>query len=200
MHVPWLIGVRMYRHPNKSAIRKISCHIPQENRLPQWRFLYPISCHLAVIRNSNTEGVNSSPLVRHISVGELDRHWFRQLLVAIIRITPNILSTRPQGTYFNEILFEIQIISFKKMLLNMPSANWWPFCHGLNVLTRLQLHDNYFSVVDPHCTVYKSFEIDAWVGSMIWLEFICQISIAKGSNLCRWLGPLCHQNETKTRL
>ena len=41
---------------------------------------------------------------------------------AIISTNADILSIRPQGTYFNEILFDIQIFSFKKMRLNMSSA------------------------------------------------------------------------------
>ena len=49
---------------------------------------------------------------------------------AIIWTNADILSIGPQGTYFNEILFEIQIFSFKKMRLNMSSAKWWPFCPG----------------------------------------------------------------------
>ena len=47
----------------------------------------------------------------------------------------DILSIKPQGIYFNEILFDIQIFSFKKMRLNTSSAKWRQFCHSLNVLT-----------------------------------------------------------------
>ena len=52
-------------------------------------------------------------------------------------IWPNdaILSIRPQGTYFNEISFNIQKFSFKEMQLKMVAAKWEPFCLGLNVLT-----------------------------------------------------------------
>ena len=40
----------------------------------------------------------------------------------IICINDGLLSIRPQGTYFNEILFDIQKISFKKMLMKMLFA------------------------------------------------------------------------------
>ena len=50
---------------------------------------------------------------------------------AIIRNNAGILSIRPLGTYFNEILIEILTFSFKKV----SSAKWRPFCPGLNVLT-----------------------------------------------------------------
>ena len=46
----------------------------------------------------------------------------------------DILSIRPQETYFNEILFEIQKFSFTKMHLKISSAKSRPFCHGLDVL------------------------------------------------------------------
>ena len=49
---------------------------------------------------------------------------------AIIWTNADILSIRPQGTYFNEILFEIQIFSFKKMHLNTLSANGGHFVQG----------------------------------------------------------------------
>ena len=38
------------------------------------------------------------------------------------------------GTNFNEIVIEINIISFKKINLKMSSGKWRPFCLGLNVL------------------------------------------------------------------
>ena len=48
---------------------------------------------------------------------------------AIIWISADTLLIGPQGTYFNEILLEIQIFSFKKIRFNM-SAKWRPFCPG----------------------------------------------------------------------
>ena len=38
------------------------------------------------------------------------------------------------GTNFSEILMGIQTFSFKKIHLKVSSANWRPFCLGLNVL------------------------------------------------------------------
>ena len=41
------------------------------------------------------------------------------------------------ATNFSEIIIEILTFSFKKMHLKVSSAKWWPFCLGLNVLTRI---------------------------------------------------------------
>ena len=53
---------------------------------------------------------------------------------AIIWTNAWILLIVPLGTNFSEISIEILIFSFKKMRLKVSSANWWPFCFGLNVL------------------------------------------------------------------
>ena len=53
---------------------------------------------------------------------------------AIIWTNARILSIGHLGTNFNEILIEIQILSFKKMGLKMSSAKWRLFSLGLNVL------------------------------------------------------------------
>ena len=45
-----------------------------------------------------------------------------------------ISSITSQRTYFNEILFEIEIFSFTKMQFQMSSAKCCPFCLGLKVL------------------------------------------------------------------
>ena len=75
--------------------------------------------------------ITSSPpiyaLVNWVSIGSdngLSPGWHQ----AIIWTNAYVLSIRPQGTYFNEILFEIKIFLFTKMRLNMSSAKWWPFC------------------------------------------------------------------------
>ena len=47
---------------------------------------------------------------------------------AIIWTNADILLIRPQGTYFNEILFKMQTKSFKITHLNMSSEKWRPFC------------------------------------------------------------------------
>ena len=46
---------------------------------------------------------------------------------AIIWTNAGILLIGPLGTNFSEILFEILIFSFKKMLLNVSSGKWRPF-------------------------------------------------------------------------
>ena len=53
---------------------------------------------------------------------------------AIIRTNAAILSIRPQGTHFSEILFKIRKFSFKKMHFKISSAKRRPFCLGLSVL------------------------------------------------------------------
>ena len=53
---------------------------------------------------------------------------------AIIQTNAGILLIGPLGTNFSEILIGIQILSFTKMDLKMPSAKWCPFCFGLSVL------------------------------------------------------------------
>ena len=45
-----------------------------------------------------------------------------------------ILLIGPLGTYFSEILNEIDKYAFKKMHLNLSSAKWQTSCLGLNVL------------------------------------------------------------------
>ena len=53
---------------------------------------------------------------------------------AIIWINSGLLSIRPQGSCFNDILLESKNISFTKMRLKMSVAKWGPFCLGLNML------------------------------------------------------------------
>ena len=52
----------------------------------------------------------------------------------IIWNNAGLLSIEPLRTNFSDIWIGIQTFSFKKMHLNMSSANWRPFCLGLNVL------------------------------------------------------------------
>ena len=56
---------------------------------------------------------------------------------AVIWTNAAILSIKPYGTYFSEILFRIQMFPFKKIHWKMSSANWWPFCLGINMLRKL---------------------------------------------------------------
>ena len=53
---------------------------------------------------------------------------------AIIWTNAGILLIWTIGTNFNEMLIEIHTFSVKKIHLKMSSANWRPFCLGLNVL------------------------------------------------------------------
>ena len=78
--------------------------------------------------------------VTHICVGNLtiigsDNGLSPGRRQAIIWTSDGILLIGPLGIYSNEILFEIQIFSFKKMLFKMSSGKWRPFCLSLNVLT-----------------------------------------------------------------
>ena len=68
---------------------------------------------------------------------------------AIIWTNAEILSIKPQGTNFREILCEIHTFSFNKMHSKRTSAKWWPFCLGLNVLTHklMEIH----RCVYQHC-------------------------------------------------
>ena len=62
-------------------------------------------------------------------------------------IWPNsgILLIRPLWSNCSEILIEIDKFPFTKMHLNMPSAKWWPFGLGLNML-RQDIGSAYTSV------------------------------------------------------
>ena len=77
--------------------------------------------------------------VTHICVGNLtiigsDNGLSPCRRQAIIWTSAGILLIGPSGTNFREILIEIHTFSFKKMHLKVSSANWRPFCLGLNVL------------------------------------------------------------------
>ena len=50
-----------------------------------------------------------------------------------------ILSIRPPGTYFNEILVDSEKFPLKKMSFKTSSAKGRPFCSGLNVLISIML-------------------------------------------------------------
>ena len=83
---------------------------------------------------SDIHMINSSPpkaviyaSVNWVSIGS-DNGLSVERRQAIIWTSADILSFRHQGTYFDEIVFEIQTFSFKKMRLNMSSAKWRPIC------------------------------------------------------------------------
>ena len=77
--------------------------------------------------------------VTHICVGRLtnigsDNGLSPGRRQAINWTNAGILLIAPLETNFSEILIGIQTLSFKKMHLKMSSAEWRPFCLGLNVL------------------------------------------------------------------
>ena len=58
---------------------------------------------------------------------------------AIIWTNAEILSIKPIGTNFNEILIKIHKFSFNKMHLQMSSGKWQPFCLSLCSLVQDQM-------------------------------------------------------------
>ena len=56
---------------------------------------------------------------------------------AIIWTNAGTLLIGTLGTSFSEIIIDIYTFSFKKILLNMSSGKWRPFCLGLNVLMHI---------------------------------------------------------------
>ena len=78
--------------------------------------------------------------VTHICVSELtiigsDNGLSPNRRQAIICANAGILLIRPFGINFNEMLIEIDTLSFKKIHSKMSSGKWRPFCLGLNVIT-----------------------------------------------------------------
>ena len=85
--------------------------------------------------------------VTHVYVSKLtiigsDNGLSPQRRQAIIWSNAGILLIGTLGTNFSEILSEIHTFLFKKMHFKTSSANWWPFCLGLNVLTLYGLFEN----------------------------------------------------------
>ena len=75
----------------------------------------------------------------------------------------DILSIRPWRTHFNDILFEIQKFSFKKMHLKTSSAKWHTFCLSLNVLmaySTAELNDKkwvqFICILLTYCVTFLS--------------------------------------------
>ena len=71
----------------------------------------------------------------------------------IIWTNAGILLIGPLGTDFGEISIKILIFLFKKMRLKVSSANWRPFCLGLNVLTQGSLKCVIWLSLSPHTTI-----------------------------------------------
>ena len=108
---------------------------------------------------------------------------------AIIWTNADILSIRPQGTYFNEISFEILTFSFKKMCLNRTSAKWRPFYPGGDELSKW----NYFSS-DPICHVRSQASTN-----LMWHPIICCIPVLYHLTGSLQTGNLCVQEISRNQ-
>ena len=75
---------------------------------------------------------------------------------ALIWTNADILLIRPQGTYFNGILFEIQIFSFKKMRFNISSVKYRPFCLHYNDAIIGVMASQITSLTIVYSSVYSS--------------------------------------------
>ena len=94
-----------------------------------------------------------------------------------------ILSIGPWGTNFSEILIGIQIFWFKKMHLKMSSAEWRPFCLGLNVLTLVRQSHAREYLTDGKYKIYGHLAWSArtiiikgalfWGGLSHWIIQVC---------------------------
>ena len=91
-------------------------------------------CHLKGVINSSPPSVS----LNQVSIGS-DNGLSPIRRQAIIWTSAGLLSIRPLGTNFNEILTQIQNFSFMKLHLKMSSAKWRQFCLGLNVLRSVAL-------------------------------------------------------------
>ena len=92
--------------------------------------------------------------VTHICVGNLtiigpDNDLSPGRRQAIIWTNAEILFIGPWGTNFSEIFIGIYTFSFKKIHLKMSSAEWRPFCLGLNVLIEYNMITYISSVAIP---------------------------------------------------
>ena len=125
----------------------------------------------------------------------------------IIWTNAAILSIKPYGTYFSEIVVKIQKFPFKEIHFNMSFVKWQPFCLSLNMLTLNLWGSSYLSLTrsislllmswrrkEP---VISSHDIDyvEWVGHfLIWgrISTTCVISMWRDNmnvNIC-FMFPL----------
>ena len=109
-------------------------------RMPQLLCILGWYEHWEGHRQSSCTALTHWGLVTHIWVSKLtiigsDNGLSPRQHQVIIRTNAVILTIRPKGTYFGEILLKIKNFSLKKMHLKMSSAKWRPFCLRLNVLT-----------------------------------------------------------------
>ena len=116
MHLgPHVSVILFYRSNCYSAIGRKFCVMQVMNCLTQWGW----ETHICV-SDLNIIGSDNglSPSRRQATIWTI----------------AGILLTGPLRTNFNEILFQIRKLSFKKMHLKLCSAKWRPSCLGLNVL------------------------------------------------------------------
>ena len=71
------------------------------------------------------------------------------------------------GTNFSEILIKIHTFSFKEMPLKMSSANWWPFCLGLNVLNTWKQE---IVMMAPEAVIKTWHVHKAWTFTLCWTQ------------------------------
>ena len=90
--------------------------------------------------------INSSP-----SSAAYVHQWTGSTLDQVLGLSPvrrqaitwtnaDLLSIRPLGTNFSEILIEIQNFSFTKIHLKVSSVKWWPFCSWVNPFVSVCRH------------------------------------------------------------
>ena len=81
---------------------------------------------------------------------------------------------RPYGKYFNESWFEIHKVSIRKMLLEIPSAKWWSFCIGLNIVLQYCLHitgiQNVLTIHTFHTPQPTPLSVEHW--QILYIYFI----------------------------
>ena len=70
---------------------------------------------------------------------------------AIILTNAGILLIGTLETNFREILSEIQIFSYNKMYLKMPSGKWQLFCLGLNMLKGPNSRSPFWAWIELGC-------------------------------------------------
>ena len=120
--------------------------------------------------------------VTHICIGKLtiigsDNGLSPGWRQAIIWTNAGILLFGPLGSYFCEILIEIDIFSFKKMHLKLSSAKWRPSCLGLNVLIGQQVIS----------WTYKNWVHCCHVASISYDESTIQVNLlVESGNTFRW--------------
>ena len=102
-----------------------------------WGTMLSNSCLLILLRNYADQLIGAEwriyALVQHTNIAS-DNGLSPVRRQAIVWTNAAILSIRPWGTYFSEILSKIQKFSFKEMHLKMSSAKVAAILPSLNVL------------------------------------------------------------------